>query len=170
MPVHHVYIFFGKMSIQAFCPFFNQVECFWILSCMNSLHILDNHTLSVMSFANIFCNFTYCLFILSIISFAVQKLLSLTSSHLFTFAFVSFALGGRSVKYCYDYVKDCSTRRFIVSSLTFRSLIHFEFIFVCGKGNILIPFFTCTESVSLALHTGETVISPFNILTPFVRD
>ena len=25
-----------------------------------------------------------------------------------------------------------SSRRFIVSGLTFRSLIHFEFIFVCG--------------------------------------
>ena len=33
-----------------------------------------------------------CLFILSVVSFAVQKLLSLTVSHLFIFAFVSFAL------------------------------------------------------------------------------
>ena len=34
------------------------------------------------------------------------------------------------------YVGECfamfSSRSFIVSGLTFRSLIHFEFIFVCG--------------------------------------
>ena len=34
------------------------------------------------------------------------------------------------------YVREClpmfSSRTFIVSGLTFRSLIHFEFIFVCG--------------------------------------
>ena len=36
------------------------------------------------------------------VSFAVQKLLSLISSHLFIFAFISFALGDVSKKYCYD--------------------------------------------------------------------
>ena len=30
-----------------------------------------------------------------------------------------------------------SSRSFIVSGLTFRSLIHFEFIFVCGVRGIL---------------------------------
>ena len=31
-----------------------------------------------------------------------------------------------------------SSRSFIVSDLTFRSLIHFEFIFVCGVRNVII--------------------------------
>ena len=39
-----------------------------------------------------------CLFILSVVSFAVQKLLSLIRSHLFIFAFISFALGEKSKK------------------------------------------------------------------------
>ena len=31
-----------------------------------------------------------------------------------------------------------SSRSFIVSDLTFRSLIHFEFIFVCGVVNVIL--------------------------------
>ena len=39
MPVGHLYVFFGKMSIQVFCPFFNRVVCLLVLSCMSSLYI-----------------------------------------------------------------------------------------------------------------------------------
>ena len=28
MPISHPYDFFGEMSIQIFCPFFNRVVCF----------------------------------------------------------------------------------------------------------------------------------------------
>ena len=34
-----------------------------------------------------------------------------------------------------------SSRSFIVSVLTFRSLIHFEFIFVYGVRSVLVSFF-----------------------------
>ena len=64
-----------------------------ILSCMSCLYILDINPLSVASFANIFSQSIGCLFVLLIVSFAVQKLLSLITSHLFMFAFISFALG-----------------------------------------------------------------------------
>ena len=56
------------------------------------------NSMSIISFANIFSPLVGCLFILLMISFAVQKLLSLIRSHLFTFAFISFALGDRSKK------------------------------------------------------------------------
>ena len=36
------------------------------------------------------------------VSFAMQKLVSLIKNYLFIFAFVSFVLGVRSKKYCYD--------------------------------------------------------------------
>ena len=39
-----------------------------------------------------------CLFILLMVSFAVQKLFSLMSSHLFIFAFIAFAFGVKSKK------------------------------------------------------------------------
>ena len=36
------------------------------------------------------------------VSFAVQKLISVIRSHLFIFAFISIALGNDLRKYCYD--------------------------------------------------------------------
>ena len=64
-----------------------------ILSCMSCLYILEINPVLVESFANIFSHSVGYLFILFMVSFAVQKLLSLIRSHLFIFAFVSFALG-----------------------------------------------------------------------------
>ena len=63
---------------------------------MSVLYILEIDPLSVASFAIIFSHSEGCLFILFIISFAVQKLLSFIRSHLFIFVFISINLGGGS--------------------------------------------------------------------------
>ena len=60
---------------------------FLIFSCMSCLFILEISPLSVASFANIFDHSEGCLFVLFIISFAVQKLLSFIRSHLFIYFF-----------------------------------------------------------------------------------
>ena len=52
--------------------------------------------MSVVSFANISSHSEGCLFVLFMVSFAVQKLLSLIKSHLFIFVFISVTLGDRS--------------------------------------------------------------------------
>ena len=78
--VVYLYVFFGRMSIQILYPFF-QSNCFLILSCISSLHILDIKTLSDIWFTNIFSHSVGCLFILLMVSFAVQKLFSLMSLH-----------------------------------------------------------------------------------------
>src|SRR5574337_184255 len=65
---------------------------FLVLSCMNCLYILEINPLSVVSFAIIFSHSEGCLFTLFIVSFAVQKLLSLVRSHLFAFVFISITL------------------------------------------------------------------------------
>ena len=57
------------------------------------LYILDITLLLTTLFANIFSHFVDCLFVLSVLSFAVQRLFSLIRSHLFVFAFIYFALG-----------------------------------------------------------------------------
>ena len=68
---------------------------------MSYLYILEINPLSVVSFAVIFFHSEGCLFTLFIVSFAVQKLLSLLSSHLFLFLFPLFEeMGHRG--YCYD--------------------------------------------------------------------
>ena len=69
---------------------------FLVLSYMNYLYILEINPLSVVSFAVIFSHSEGCLFTLLIVSFALQKLLSLIRSHLFTFVFISVTLGGGS--------------------------------------------------------------------------
>ena len=62
---------------------------FLVLSFMSCLYIFEINPLSVVSLAVIFSHSEGCLFTLIIVSFAVQKLLSLIRSHLFTFLKVS---------------------------------------------------------------------------------
>ena len=69
---------------------------FLALSCMSCLYILEINPLSVVSFVIIVSHSEGCLSSLLIVSFAVQKLLSLIRSHLFTFAFIPITLGGGS--------------------------------------------------------------------------
>ena len=60
---------------------------------MSCLDILETNPLSVALFAYIFSRSVDFIFIWFMFSFAVQKLLSLSRSHLSIFAFISFALG-----------------------------------------------------------------------------
>ena len=81
-------------------PIFYWVVFVLILSCMSCLYILEINPLSASSFANIFSHSEGCLFILFLVSFAVQKLLSLIRSHLFIFVFIFITLGGGSKRSC----------------------------------------------------------------------
>ena len=63
------------------------------------------------------------------------------------------------------------SKSFIVSGLTFRSLIHFEFIYVYGVrqcSNFI--FFTCSCPVFPALFIDKAVFAPLYILASFVKD
>ena len=77
-----------KCLLSSFSHFLIGLLVSLVLSCMSCLYILETNPLSV-SFAIIFSHSEDCLFILLIVSFAVQKLLSFIRSHLFIFAFVS---------------------------------------------------------------------------------
>ena len=78
----------------------------WILfiyvtqSCMSSLYILEINPLSVALFANIFSHSVGCLLVLLVISFAVQKLLSLS---VFDFIFITLGGGSDLTCLCYAY-------------------------------------------------------------------
>ena len=89
-----------------------------------------------MSFAIIFFHSEGCLFTLLIVFFAVQKLVSLIRSHLLTSVFFLYSrrwvIEDLALIYAIEYSAYCSSKNFLVSGLTFRSLIHFEFIFVYG--------------------------------------
>ena len=85
-----------KCLFISFAHFLIGLFVFLLLSCINCLCILEINPLLVVSFAIIFSHFKGCLFTLLIVSFAVQKLVSLIRSHLFTFVFISVPLGGGS--------------------------------------------------------------------------
>ena len=82
MFVSHLYVFFGEMSVWVFSPLFDWVVCFSGIELCELLVYLEINPLSVVSFAVIFSPSEGCLFSLLIVSFAVQKLLSLIRSHL----------------------------------------------------------------------------------------
>ena len=62
-----------------------------------------------------------------------------------------------------------SSKSFTVSGLTFRSLIHFELIFVYGVKECS-NFFTCNCPVFPAPFLEETVFSPLYSFASFVVD
>ena len=73
-----------KCLFRSFSHLLIGLFVFLALSCMNCLYILEINPLSVVSSAIIFSRSEGCLFTLLIVSSAVQKLLSLIRSHLFT--------------------------------------------------------------------------------------
>ena len=95
MFVSHLYVLFGEMS-KSFSHYLIGFFVFLALSYSSCLYILEINPLSVVSFAIIFSHSEGCLFTLLIVSFAVQKVLSLIRSHLFTFVFMSITLRGGS--------------------------------------------------------------------------
>ena len=78
--------------------FYDWVVCFSGIELYELLYILEINPLSVVSFAILFSRFKDCLFTLLKVFFAVQKLLSLIRSHLFTFIFICITLGGVSLE------------------------------------------------------------------------
>ena len=66
---------------------------FLLKSCISWLYILEIRPLSVASFDTIVSHSGRCLFVFFLVSFAMQKLVSLTRSHWFIFAFISVVFG-----------------------------------------------------------------------------
>ena len=88
---------------------------FLMLSSMNCLYTLDINPLLVISFANIFSHSVGCLFALSMVSFAVQKLLSLIRSYLFTQQFHSWVYIRKKLKHKFEKIHtlQCSQQHYL---------------------------------------------------------
>ena len=132
--VEHLFTCFLAMCLSSFqvtWPFFNQVA---LLLSPRFLYIF--WILSDIWFANIFSHpVGFFFFHFLVVSFDVQKFLSLMNSNLF-FSFVASVLVSCLRNHCQtqDY-EDLSSRfllRVLWSSLLFRFLIHFQLIFIYG--------------------------------------
>ena len=84
-----------KCLFRSSAHFLIELFVFLILICMSCLCILEINPLSVTSFANIFSHSVGCLFVLFMVSFAVQKLISLIMSHLFIYFILFYFKGNR---------------------------------------------------------------------------
>ena len=85
-----------KCLFSSLAHFLIGLFLFLELSCRSCLYIFEINSLSVALLAVIFSHSEGCLFTLLIVSFVVQKLLSLIRSHLFIFCFY-FHYSGRWV-------------------------------------------------------------------------
>ena len=83
-----------KCLFRSLSHFLIGLFAFLVLSCISCLYILEINSLSVVYLAIIFSHSEGCLFTLFVVSFVVQKLLSLIRSHLFIFVSISITLGG----------------------------------------------------------------------------
>ena len=156
------------MSIQ-FCPFFKQVVCLFDAE-LYELYICCILIPHQFYYLQISAPIQYVVFILSMISFPVQKLLCLIRSYLFIFAFISFVLGNRAKKILPWFISKSVlpmfySRCFILSSLAFGSLIHFELTFVysvreCSNLIVLHVAVQCSQQHLLK----REVFSPLFIL------
>ena len=168
------------MSALEKCLLMSYAHCFTVLhfpgvTWVSSLYILYSNPLSNMSFAKIFIPFIGGLLILLIVSFSVQKIFILTRSWSFIFAFHSLVFWDMPRKKLLQlrskgFFPLFSSSVLMVSCVTFKSFIHFAFIFVhvVRKSSSLFLIMLLFSSPSTLCK--ETVFNPLDCLSSFVKD
>jgi len=164
--VEHRFMCFLAIFMSSWINVYLGLLIFW-LGCFNDVKPhepivdLETNLLSISSFANIFSQSMGRLFILFIISFAVQMFLSLNRS--LSLIFISGILGDGFKKILLQVMSDnawpmFSSRSFIMFDLTFKSSIHFELIFMYSvKEWCNFIFFTCSYPVFPASFVEENL-------------
>ena len=134
---------------------------------MICLHTLDMNPLSVISFANIFFHSIGCLYWAKAFKF------NLVSFAYFCFCFICLRrqIQNELLQFMSKNVLPMfSSRSLMLSSIIFRSLIHFEFVSVYGVRKCS-NFILSHVAVQFSQHQLlKRFFSPFYILASFVID
>ena len=131
----HLHVFFGKCLCRSSAHFKIRLFVILFLSHMGSLYTLNTNRLFNIWFANIITHSVGCLIVLLMVSFDMQNYFVWSHPIYFCFCFPCVwsqnhkNIANICVSEIIDYV---FSRNFIASGLTFKSLIHFEFMFVYG--------------------------------------
>ena len=139
MPVGHLYVFSEEMFKFPACVFLFDWAGFFFSNIQShelkfSKLILKINPLSVASFTNVFSQSEGCLFILFMGFLCCAKAVEFDKFPFIYFCFY-FHYSRRQIQKnvaAVSVLPVFSSENFIVSGLTFSSLIHVEFIFVCG--------------------------------------
>ena len=133
MFVGHLHDFFWRNVYLFLLPIFWLFFFFYLmLNCLSCLYILEINPLSIALFADIFFHSKSCIFVLLMVSFAIQKLLHWIRFHLSIFVFIFITVGDgtkKSCDLCQSVLPMFFSKGLIASGLILRSLILFEFIF-----------------------------------------
>ena len=132
MHIGHLYVFFGEMSIQILCQFFNWAVCLFIIE----LQVFFTYSSykSLIWYMIYKCFLSFCgLFFTFLVVFLEAQILILMksrvsmSSFIYTFGVISKnpLLNPKPYRFT-----PCFLLRFIVT--TFNSLIRFELSFLCS--------------------------------------
>ena len=114
-----------------------------------------------------------CVFILLVVSFIVHKLLGVMWSHLFFFSFIAFRIRLKKSSprpSSKGLLPMFSSRSFMISGFMFKSLTHFELIFVYSVKSRSFHFLTYGCAVFPTLVIGETILSLFFVLGALSRN
>ena len=160
--IGHLFFFSGEVSAHFWLSYlFFWYWIVWVDFVELYEMILEINILSVFLFVVILSHSEGCLFILIVVSLAVQKHSSLIRSHLFIFVFISITLEGESKRILFSFISKCilpmlSSKNFTVSSLTFKSLIHFSLLL----GRVLVSlFYTELFSFLSNIYWGGCIFS-----------
>ena len=164
-----------KYLFRSFYHFSIELLAFLFLSCISCLYILEIKTLSVASL-KLFSLILWAVFFFFLVSFAVQKLVSLIRSHWFLFAFIYVALGDWPKKTFVrlrseNVLPMFSSRSLMVLFLIFKSLSHFWVYFgAWWEGVFHFHWLACSCPSFPVPLSEKTVFFSFYILASFVKD
>jgi len=173
MLICHMWIFFGEVCIMVFVSFLIWLFVFLLLNSKSSL-FLD------VSFADIFPSLSLISLLLTF-SFTERKVLVLMKCSLSIISFMNHASSVLSKKsFLHSRLSRCSCmlppRSFIVLYVTFRSVIHFEFIFVKSVRSrfrflvLFVCLFVFAGDVKLfSYHLWKNYFSPILSFAPLLK-